>query len=397
MDLLDLIKERRLAQQKQTEFNYGIRLASDYVQTVQDSIGIDHCYRYFANARKNISFNDVLKEAQKTLVYSNPEMDLEGEPSWITEASQPRFKNLLQDAPAGVEIPKNTLMVFRHILSSSRTDRDGDVLESSGIKVDPKMLMLWQHVHTAPIGLYLYTAEQNTKWLKVVSCIVSVNDLAEDCAVMAANKMARFSHGFRAINFTKIKAGREGQQGGFNVASCEVMEESMVSVPANPDAQLDEVLLDLTQSGKLKSAVMREVGAGLMEKRTKIHSVPIDLSIKGTAPGNVTVTITENKNHENVTAVGTGEGTQGAGTGPVSASTRQEAHAGSAGSNEAGSPAATKDTEGLVTKTWTEAAREAANLAREASRRTKDPDSAATNPNDDSSAQIGRASCRERV
>ncbi len=267
MDLLEQIQQRRADGLHVESFRYGIRLASDYVQPVLDRMGVDKCYRHFAKG--NRSWDDVVKEAKRTLVYANPEMEGIEDCS----AGAYRFKQLMQDAPDSIELPKNALMVFRFTLTSSRKDRDGDVLHADGVTVDPKMLLLWQHVHTAPLGKYLYTFSQNPSRVKCVSCIIDMNELCHDCAVMVDNKMARFSHGFRATNFNKIKEGPRGDQGGFEVKSCEIMEHSMVTVPANPDAEQEEIILSLVDGSKLKSAVMKSMAEGIREKRALV--VPV--------------------------------------------------------------------------------------------------------------------------
>ena len=141
--------------------------------------------------------------------------------------------------------------------------------------MDPKMLLLWQHIHTMPIGKMLKIVDQNDKRLQVVSCIVDMNQLCHDAAVMVDNDMGRFSHGFRAIEFTETKARDGGQGGGFDVTKFEIMEESLVSVPANIDAQTEEVLLSLVEGGKLTSPWMKQIGRSLREKRGVRVAVPL--------------------------------------------------------------------------------------------------------------------------
>jgi hypothetical protein len=247
--LLESVKQRA----KKTEWGYGILTADAYVKTIEDHVGPASCYRYMSKG--TTSFDDLMKRASKTLVYSNPEMEIK----------DTKFKASNGDI-GGLELPKNCLMTFRHILTSSRKDRDGDVLHSDGAKVDPKMLLLWQHVHTLPIGKALTVLKQDTDELEMVSCIVDMNDLCHDAAVMIDNGMGRFSHGFRAIRFNEIKATPEGDS-GFDVKEFEIMEESLVSVPANPDAITEEILLDLVESKKLKSRILKDIGQGIRDKR----------------------------------------------------------------------------------------------------------------------------------
>ena len=154
--LLEAIKSR---QQKLTQFNRGIVTADCYVKTLQDLIGWDRCYKFAAKG--NISFNDVLEKAAQTLAYSNDEMVMEEKVVGRKE----------------YDLPKNTLVAFKHVLTTSTKDRDGDILHSEGAELDPKMLLLWQHVHTLPIGKMVAKVEQNKNKLVLVSAIVDMNDL----------------------------------------------------------------------------------------------------------------------------------------------------------------------------------------------------------------------------
>jgi len=250
--LLAAIRQRS---QKATEFAYGILTADRYVKTIQDQIGIHRCYRHMAKG--STSYDDLLKKASQTLVYSNPEMELEE----VVDVKK------LNGEMNKIQLPKNVLMTFRHVLTSSRKDRDGDVLHADGATVDPKMLLLWQHVHTMPIGKLLLVQEKNPNRLVCVSCIVDMNELCHDSAVMVDNGMGRFSHGFRALRFSKNKEGVDKDGEGFDVKEFEIMEESLVSVPANPDAETEEVLLSLVEGGKLTSPILKEIGQGIRSHR----------------------------------------------------------------------------------------------------------------------------------
>ena len=140
--LLDAIKGRT----KQTQFNYGILTADRYVKTMEQMAGLDACYKYAS--RQSTSYNDVLAKAGKTLVYSNEDMIVE-------EIKEVTAETQLE----GIELPKNTLMVFKHVLTTPRKDRDGDILRTEGAILDPKMPLLWQHIPTLPIGKMLAVVE----------------------------------------------------------------------------------------------------------------------------------------------------------------------------------------------------------------------------------------------
>jgi len=253
---------------KQSHFRYGILTADQYVKTVEEQIGLDRCYRYMA--KHSTSYHDLLTKASQTLVYSNEDMNDALELDWTKGVNGAKRGGSLD----GIELPKNTLCVFRHCLTSSRKDRDGDILHSEGASVDPHMLMIWQHIYTMPIGKFLRISNQNPNKLIVDSCIIDMNELSHDAAVMVTNKMARFSHGFRALKFseTKVKEiddkeGRREQGSRFDIKEFEIMEESMVSIPSNPDAEVEGVLLDMVEGGKLVSPILKEVGRSLRSKR----------------------------------------------------------------------------------------------------------------------------------
>ena len=224
-ELVLAIRERS---EKLTEFNGGILLADRYVKTISECVGSDLCYRLAAKG--NTSFADIIKRASNTLTYNNPDMvveDVYGENKYEWRDSDGDL----------VELPKHTLMVFRHVLTTPRKDRDGDTMRTKGGRPDPKMSMLWQHVHTLPIGKMLAVHEHNERRLVLVSAIVDINDLAHDSAKMIEAGMGRFSHGFKALEFEKNKEG-----GGFDIKLFEIMEESLVSVPSNTDAENEEIV-----------------------------------------------------------------------------------------------------------------------------------------------------------
>lgn len=264
--LLEAIKARG---QKQTSWGHGILTADRYVRTLSDCVGSEMCSRFAA--AKDANFEDVLRKASETLVYSNEDMGLETESTAHLEAkgAVPQASLIgvdfkASDSEAGLELPKNTLVVFKHVLTSPRKDRDGDQLRTEGALPDPKMLLLWQHVHTLPIGKMLGILEHTEKRLVPVSAIIDMNALCHDAAVMVENDMARFSHGFRALEYEMFK-----DSSGFDIKKFEIMEESLVSIPSNVDANTEEILLGLIESGKLTSDMMKAAGARIREQRPK--------------------------------------------------------------------------------------------------------------------------------
>jgi hypothetical protein len=259
--LLEAIKSRQNS--KQTLFGYGVSTADRYVKTVEQCVGHELCNRYVCS--KSANWQDIITKASNSLVYSNEDM-LTGS-KLITSLTG--WKEVLGIDDSTLELPKNTLMVFSHTLTTPRKDRDGDRLRSEGAKLDPKMLLLWQHIPTLPIGKMLAILEQNAKRVRNASCIIDMNDLCHDAAVMIDNDMGRYSHGFRALAFNELKEAYDPETGpnGYDITSYEIMEESLVSVPSNVDAETEEVILSLVESSKLTSDLMKARGKSIREKR----------------------------------------------------------------------------------------------------------------------------------
>lgn len=298
---------------KDAEFNSGIITADRYLKTLLSCAGSDQCNKFAST--KSMSFQDQLTKAAKSLTYNNDEMVVDQDVDF-------RKSFEIDDLDGNrLELPKNCLMVFRHTLTSPKKDRDGDILRTQGARPDPKMLLLFQHTHTLPIGKMLGIAEHNSKRLKLYSAIVDMNELSHDSAVMVDNKMGRFSHGFRALDFTKVKEddgnGRTTSPGGFDIKEFEIMEESLVSVPSNTDADTEEILLSLVESKKMTSSLMKSYGKKIREKRPASVNIPgrfpIDLNI--TVNGKSITANTEEENNNETEDIESGSEKVAPGTG----------------------------------------------------------------------------------
>lgn len=269
-----LVKAILARLQKRTEFNGGILTADRYVRTVLDCVGSDECYKYACN--KGVSFDDILRKSASNLTYNNEEMvveDIYGKPGEWRDDKQYVWMDKDGDQR---ELPKHTLMVFKHTLTTPRKDRDGDILRTQGARPDLKMPLLWQHIPTLPIGKLLSVSEHTSKKLVVVSAIIDINALAHDAAVMVDAKMGRYSHGFRALEFSTIK--EDGyEESGFDIKSFEIMEESLVSVPSNTDAETEEILLSLVEGNKLTSPLLKSMGRSIRGRRNTTVGVPVNV------------------------------------------------------------------------------------------------------------------------
>lgn len=217
-------------------FGYGITTADRYIRSVVDCCGAEA----FGS-----ELDAVLKRASGTLTYAGPEMVVE------EKRATSGFEELV---PKGVKIPSRTLMVLQHVVTTPREDRDTDVLVTAGAQLDPKAPLLWQHMHTLPIGKVLATITHNEKVLRVATALLDLNELTSDAAKLVEADVLRFSHGFRALEYNERKRGAANPEAypGFEIKRFEIMEVSLVSVPSNVDAEVE-----LYAAGKLASPMFK--------------------------------------------------------------------------------------------------------------------------------------------
>ncbi len=250
-----LLEQIRSRTGSRSEFGYGITTADSYVKQYAE-----HC----GNATKlaglcggMTALAKAVGEASNKLVYANPDMVVEA------KASVGDFSDVL---PKGeeIELPKNTLMLLRHVLTTPLEDRDNDILRTQGATVDPKMPLLWQHIPSLPIGKRLLTVEHTKDTLRLVTALIDINELTADIAKMIEADILRFSHGFRALEFEERKV-ESGAMPGFEITKFEIMEASLVSVPSNVDAEME-----VFTSGKWKSDLMKEFVKELVSQRAVV-------------------------------------------------------------------------------------------------------------------------------
>ena len=94
-----LLAAIRARGQKQTEFGHGIQTADVFVRTLAERIGLDSCYKYVGTRRT--SFDDLLQKAGRTLVYSNPDMQIEEKD--VDQIRKDCDRNYWMDAGVAVE------------------------------------------------------------------------------------------------------------------------------------------------------------------------------------------------------------------------------------------------------------------------------------------------------
>lgn len=265
LELIRSIKARKNAQ----PFGQGIGLASAYIEALRPCLADQQCFAKMMDGVSAGQFDAACKSAASQLVYSHDECwEPKVEKSIGVASGELDMKSILSEVVGGSpELPKHCALVFRNIVTTSAEDRDRDILEPMGAIVDKSMPLLWQHLQPQPIGKLLGVISQNSNILKVASCICDVNELASDSIKMVEAGILRISHGFKPKTFEPLPM-KSGDQvpAGFHVLKYEVVEESLVSVPANSGAIID-AWATLVSRKSLKSDLVKSLGDKYYEKR----------------------------------------------------------------------------------------------------------------------------------
>lgn len=237
------------------KFGYGITTADKYLGPILKANNDGASLKLLGIPVGD--FDKTIKEAATRTVYCNEDMKIGDE--IITNSSD--FKSVLKE-DSNIAIPKNSLMVFRNIVTTPLKDRDRDILRTGGAKVDPSMALLAFHNHMLPMGKMLEIIEHTDLVLRVASVLLDINDLTHDMAILIEAKSMRISHGFQVIDAEEMTPGKGESWSGLDIKEFEIMEESLVPVPSNVEA-----VIEAHSRGKLKSPQMMTWGKSLMDAR----------------------------------------------------------------------------------------------------------------------------------
>lgn len=138
------------------------------------------------------------------------------------------------------ELKDGAILEFDGICSTKKKDRDGDVIDSNGLELDHKMPLLWQHAQFSPVGKHLSLIEQSeTKWAS--KWAIADTALGRDAAILVKFGALRLSIGFKPLELEPLSIEDDGVNKwvtGWHIKRATVVETSLVSVPANADANI---------------------------------------------------------------------------------------------------------------------------------------------------------------
>ena len=201
-------------------------------------------------------WHGLLKRASRQLVYHHPNM-------------RPRESKAI----AGNRLPPHTIATFPAVITTTRQDRDGDVLETKGAELDPGAPLLWQHLPTEPIGRLLSEGKRTSKLL-MGSFSICGTLLGEDAALLAEHGALDISHGFLPSKWEPLDEA--DPLAGYHILEFKILEVSLVSVPSNPDA-----VIEAFSREKLQHPLVKAWAGSRFARRPILSASGIDLAPPG--------------------------------------------------------------------------------------------------------------------
>lgn len=132
--------------------------------------------------------------------------------------------------------------IIRGFATTPEPDRDGDIVEPSGIKFRNPSPLLWMHNHGLPVGSVTF-GKATKDGLPFEASLPRVSEpsglsmrIEEAWQSVKAGLVRAVSIGFRPLEYSVIE-----ETGGYRFTSIDLYELSLVSVPANAGATITEI------------------------------------------------------------------------------------------------------------------------------------------------------------
>jgi hypothetical protein len=261
----------------------GIMLASSYVKGLEACMGNQKCVETFLGQGSAAQWQQCVEKSSSVLVYTEAGMKvLGGRPihdgryhQSFGEGERSRRKRMTEPYPGAV-------LEFDCIITSTRKDHDGDVLDSQGGQLDPDMPLLMYHVPLLVAGRYVQLVSQNAKRIAGHFAVANTS-LGQDAAVLVEFKALRISHGFRPLKMQPLEKPRKSdgdidmEPTGWHITKFLVLETSLVSIPSNQDAVITAFSRD-----KLVHPLVKAHAKSLFDGRPTVVAVP-GLTLKDVA------------------------------------------------------------------------------------------------------------------
>lgn len=231
----------------------GVLTADRYFRSIESCFDGGFCPTTVFKDASQEQWTKALKESESRLTYTSNRLKFKSE-SLKTPDDGSEFQAMI----AGHARAAKALGIVDGILTTTKRDRDRDILETKGAIVDPKMPLLWQHSPFAPMGTLLKVLKHTDQ---ILICRFAIADTAigEDAMKLIEIGALRISHGFDPREWDMLD-----DEEGFHFKSFEVFEGSGVSIPSNTDAEFTAF-----SRNRLKSAPVRQFIKAKYDARPK--------------------------------------------------------------------------------------------------------------------------------
>lgn len=178
------------------------------------------------------------------------------------------------------------------IATTPSTDRMGDVIEPMGARFAAELPLLWQHNHSEPVG-HVKFGKPTPQGIPFTARIAKIAEEGEVKALVdkawqsvKARLVRAVSIGFRPIEYSLMEGG------GVRFLESEILELSLVTVPANSDCTITQIRsIDTAQraaSGQSRG-VGERVSPGAPGKPAKVIPALADRQTRSIPMANRTV------------------------------------------------------------------------------------------------------------
>lgn len=183
----------------------------------------------------------------------------------------------------GIDADKRTIS---GIASTSTEDRYGDIVEPTGARFSLPLPLIWQHNAREPVGNVTAAKAVKTGIEFTASFVKPGPDAPQSWADRLNSAWADVSSGlvrFVSIGFNSIKHSYIDGTFGIHFEEWEWLELSPVTIPANPDASIDEIkrhderVLRALQG----NSTQRRAGVRLLHPSAEGRRTPITRTARG--------------------------------------------------------------------------------------------------------------------
>lgn len=204
-------REQLLESIRKRKSRTGIITADRYFREVEGCFDGGFCPVRHVGADSENQWRKALKEAESKLTFTHSAMRVDQKS--IKSSKDSEF-----------------IAEFDAVITTTRRDRDGDILHTKGAELDSDGPLLWQHVAMAPIGRGIKVLKHTSSMLKERLGVVDTA-LGLDAVKLIKARVLRISHGFEPREFEPL----EDEQ-GWDFKKFLIYERSVVSIPSNVDA-----------------------------------------------------------------------------------------------------------------------------------------------------------------